>query len=120
MFWYMSCMQSVKVQGTYEGTNNMSLNKGGKGEQKISITIEQSGRDLNVSFETASGGRGKGTGKLTGDSAESISLQSTAAGCPGSYEASFKFAGENLIWSFKGQDCGGPMEGSGTATRAKL
>lgn len=40
MFWYMSCMQSVKVQGTYEGTNNMSLNKGGKPRRGLDVPIE--------------------------------------------------------------------------------
>jgi len=48
-----------------------------------------------------------------------MSLQSTAPDCPGSYDASFEFSGEAVSWSFKGQDCGGPMEGHGTAKRTK-
>src|SRR5882757_4073449 len=51
---------------------------GGQGEHKISIVVEQIENDLNVSFQTASGGRGKGAGKLTGSNVDSIPFQSTA------------------------------------------
>lgn len=109
----------ANVGGTYEGMNNVSYKSVGQGEQKISIYIEQIGSDLNVSFQSVLGGQGKGTGKLTGSQVKSISLQSTAPECPGSYEASFEFAGDSVSWSYKGKDCGGPMEGHGTAKRVK-
>ena len=32
------------VGGTYEGTNNAQYEKGGSGEQKISVVVEQTGR----------------------------------------------------------------------------
>ena len=55
------------------------LGIGGQGEHKISIVVEQIENDLNVSFQTASGGRGKGAGKLiTGSNVNSIPFQSTA------------------------------------------
>jgi hypothetical protein len=107
------------VQGTYEGTNQVTYGRGGKGEQTISIIVDQNGSELNVSFLAASGGQGKGTGTLTGDTLGSISLQSTIQECPGAYEASFKFAADAVSWSYKGQDCGGPMEGHGSAKRTK-
>jgi hypothetical protein len=108
------------VGGKYEGMNDATYKKGGQGEQKISISVEQNGSNVSISFQTADGGQGKGTGTLTGTVVNSISLQSTAPGCAGSYEGSFNFAGDSMSWSFKGQDCGGPMEGHGTAkgTRA--
>jgi hypothetical protein len=109
-----------KVSGTYEGMNIATYNAGGQGEQKITITVEQTENDLKVSFQTASGGQGKGTGTLKGNEVESMSLQSVAPGCPGSYDASFQFADETVSWSFKGQDCGGAMEGHGTAKRTKV
>jgi hypothetical protein len=46
-------------------------------------------------------------------------LLSTTPGCPGSYEASIQFASDIATWSYKGQDCGGPMTGHGTAKRTK-
>jgi hypothetical protein len=67
-----------KVGGTYEGTNKVTYQTGGQGEHKISIVVEQIENDLNVSFQTASGGRGKGAGKLTGSNVDSIPFQSTA------------------------------------------
>jgi hypothetical protein len=107
--------------GTYEGMINVTYKKGGQGEQKISITIEQIGKDLKVSYQTGSGGQGKGAGTLAdGGSSEGISLQSTAPECPGSYEASLKFADDTVTFSYKGDDCGGPMEGHGTAKRTKV
>jgi hypothetical protein len=109
-----------EVSGTYEGMNIATYNAGGQGEQKITITVEQTESDLKVSFQTASGGQGKGTGTLKGNEVESMSLQSTAVGCPGSYDASFKFADDAVSWSFKGQDCGGAMDGHGTAKRTKV
>ena len=50
---------------------------------------------------------------------DAMTLQSTDAGCPGSYDASFRFADNAVSWSFKGQDCGGEMEGHGTAKRKR-
>ena len=76
---------SLKVQGTYEGTNSFTLTKGRKGENKISIVVEQSGTKLNVSFVTAAGDLGKGSGTLTDNVVESLPLVSTNPGCPGSY-----------------------------------
>jgi hypothetical protein len=100
--------------------NDSTYDKGEKGEQKISITVEQNGSDVSISFETANGGQGKGTGTLTDTVVNSISLQSTTPGCAGSYQGSLKFAGDSMSWSYKGQDCGGAMEGHGTAKRTKV
>jgi hypothetical protein len=107
------------VAGTYEGTNSATYEKGGQGDQKISITIEQASGDLNVSFQTANGAQGKGSGKLMGNRVESFSLESTTPECPGSYKGSMEFPGDTVTWSYKGEDCGGPMEGHGTAKKVK-
>jgi hypothetical protein len=115
------CGASIpKVQGTYEGTNSSTYPNKGRGEQRISLVVEQMGNEVNVSFTTVGGGQGKGTGKLTGAVIEKFLLQSTAPDCPGSYEASIKFVDDTASWSFKGEDCGGPMEGRGTAKRTRL
>lgn len=108
------------VRGTYEGTNNVTYAKGARSEQKISIIVEQTGSELNVRFEAAAGAQGKGRGKLTGGVAEAVVLQSTTPGCPGSYNTSIKFASDTASWSYKGEDCSGPVEGHGTAKRKKL
>jgi hypothetical protein len=116
----MACSAPIpNVGGTYEGINKASYKSGGQGDQKIEVTVEQMGADLKVNFQSGGGGQGKGVGKLTGARVELISLQSTAAECPGSYEASFEFASDTVTWSFKGADCGGPMEGHGTAKRMR-
>jgi hypothetical protein len=116
----MACSAPLpNVSGTYEGINKASYKRGGQGDQKIEVTVEQMGADLKVNFQSGGGGQGKGVGKLSGARVESISLQSTAAECPGSYEASFEFASDTVTWSFKGEDCGGPMEGHGTAKRVR-
>lgn len=106
-------------EGTYEGTNTSTYKSGGEAEQKITINVLQSGDDLTVSFQTPTGGRGKGQGKLSGDAVNSLTLQSTVPECPGSYTGSLKFAGDTMSWSFEGSDCGGSMEGRGTAKRTK-
>jgi hypothetical protein len=108
---------SCGVTGTYEGTTNTSYKNGALSEQKMSMIVEQNGSDINVSYRTAAGGEGKGVGKLNGASVKSISLESTTPGCPGSYEASLDFSSDTVSWSFKGEDCGGPMEGHGTGKR---
>lgn len=108
------------VRGTYEGTNNVTFAKGVRSEQKISIIVEQKGSELNVRFEAAAGAQGNGRGKLASGVAEAILLQSTTPGCPGSYDASIRFAGDTASWSYKGEDCSGPVEGYGTAKRTKL
>lgn len=110
----------ANVGGTYEGMNNTKYENGGQGEQKISITVKQIGSAVNVSFQTASGGQGKGDATIAGVEVKSMRLQSTTPECPGTYDASLQFSGETVSWAYKGQDCGGPMEGSGTAKRIKL
>jgi hypothetical protein len=109
----------ANVAGTYEGMNNATYEKGGQGDQKISITIEQVSGNLNVKFQSANGAQGKGSGKLTGTRVDSMSLESTTPECPGSYKGSMEFPGDTVTWSYKGEDCGGPMEGHGTAKRTK-
>jgi hypothetical protein len=106
----------LNVTGKYEGMNHATYEKKGRGEQKLSLTIQQNGNDLNVNFETL-GGQGEGTGKLTGNRAEALSLRSTQPDCPGSYDASLSFVDNSVSWSYKGTDCGGVMEGHGTATK---
>lgn len=108
---------TTSVAGNYEGVNNANYGKNGQGDQKISIVVEQNGTDLKVKFQSAGGGQGEGTGTLKDNRAESISLHSTVPGCPGSYEGSLSFTGNTMKWLYKGQDCGGAMEGQGTATR---
>jgi TIR domain len=106
-----------QVSGTYVGMNEVTTAKGGEGAQKISIVVVQSHNNLNVTFETASGGQGNGTGTLTGNKVSSLSLKSSAPECPGSYDASLEFSGETVKWTYQGMDCGGSVTGHGTATR---
>jgi len=109
------------VRGKYEGTNSGTYKMGGAADQKIVIVVEQTGTQLTVSFETPNGGQGKGTGILEGNIVKGILLKSSAPSCSGSYEASLEFDNDDLIkWSYKGQDCGGPIEGQGTATKTKV
>jgi hypothetical protein len=112
--------QVVNVGGKYEGTNYTAYEKGGQGEQNISIIAEQIGDQVNVVFQTPLGEQGKGTGTLKRASIESMSLQSPTPGCPASYEASMNFTSDAVSWSFKGQDCNGTMQGHGVARRSKL
>jgi hypothetical protein len=106
-----------QVSGTYVGTNELTTAKGGEGTQNISVVVVQSQNDLNVTFKTASGGQGNGTGTLTDNKISSLSLKNTTPECPGSYGASLEFSGETVKWTYQGKDCNGPVAGHGTATR---
>jgi hypothetical protein len=108
------------IAGHYEGINHAIYKAGGEGEQNISIEIEQNGRSVTVSFRTPNNGEGKGTGTLSNNRVDEMTLQSTAPQCLGSYDASFEFANDSVTWNFKGRDCGGQMEGHGTAKRTKV
>ena len=110
---------ALNVTGNYEGMNYISYRNRAQAEQKVSITIQQNGSDLKVSFQTPNGGSGEGIGKLTGNRIEWISLHSTAPSCPGSYNGSMSFADNSLTWFYKGEDCGGAMEGHGTAPKVQ-
>jgi hypothetical protein len=111
---------NVNVAGTYEGTITTTYKSGGKGEQEISITVESTAwNDFKLAFKTAAGAQGQGVGKFENGTATSVSLQSTTPGCAGSYESSFKFGDDAVTFSFKGEDCSGPMEGNGTAKKVK-
>jgi TIR domain len=104
--------------GTYQGTNNATYKTGATGEQEIVVSVEQIGQDVKVGFQTP-GGQGAGNGTLTENRVQSITFQSTEPNCPGSYEGSMEFNGDAVSWSYKGQDCGGAMEGHGTARKSK-
>jgi hypothetical protein len=105
-----------QVGGTYVGTNELRAAKG-DGARKISVVVVQSQSNLNVTFKTASGDQGDGTGTLTGNKVSPLSLKGTAPECPGSYDASLEFSGETIKWTYQGQDCNGPVTGHGAATR---
>jgi hypothetical protein len=109
--------QALDVAGTYEGTNTVHLQSGGSGENKIRIIVNQNGEDVDVRFDAAGGGQGKGQGKLTGTDVKSMKLESTLVGCPGSYDASINFSDDLVTWFYKGSDCSGAIEGSGSAKR---
>jgi TIR domain len=113
---YTACGRNFA--GTYEGTNNATYKTGATGEQKILIDVTQSGQELKVSFQSP-GGKGEGSGTLSGSRVEAIALHSTEKNCPGTYNGSLEFVGDTMKWSYKGEDCGGPMEGHGSATKTK-
>ena len=50
---------------------------------------------MSISFQTVVGGQGKGTGTLTGTVVKSVTSRSTAPECPGSYDGSLKFVGDD-------------------------
>ena len=114
-----SASAALNVTGNYYGMNYIRYGNKAQAEQGVSVTIQQNGNDLKVSFQTPNGATGEGTGQLTGNRAESISLHSTTPGCPGSYDGSLSFANNSLSWSYKGEDCGGAMEGHGTAPKTQ-
>jgi hypothetical protein len=105
------------VGGKYEGTNYASYNAGGELEQKIIINVDQTGKDLKVRFAASPNGRGEGIGTLSNGRVDRMTLKSTEPQCSGSYDASFSFQNETVSWTFKGKDCGGAMEGHGTAKK---
>ena len=116
----LACGAAIpNVGGTYVGTNTTIYKRGPQGEQNISVIVAQTGNEVKVTFQTALGEQGKGVGTLKGTRVEALSLQSEVAGCPAKYEASIDFSGDTVSWSFKGEDCSGPMEGRGSAKRSK-
>jgi hypothetical protein len=114
-------INSKNFAGKYEGMNHTTYKTGAEGDQRISIDIEQTGNQLKLSFQTANGGQGEGTGVLEGNAVKTIVLKSSAPNCPGSYEGPLEFNDDgSMNWSFKGQDCGGQIEGYGTAKKGKV
>ena len=106
-----------QVQGAYEGAIKTNYNSGTEAQQKIWITLDQNATTVNVDFRTGNGAQGKGVGTLSGDTIGALTLQSTTPNCPGSYDGSIKFTDGSLTFSFTGKDCGGEMQGQGTAKK---
>jgi hypothetical protein len=76
-----------QIEGTYDGTNKFSQVRG---EHQISLTFQQSGREVTVTYRSALGGSGSGKGTIAGDVITAMPLRSEPS-CPGSYTASFKW-----------------------------
>jgi hypothetical protein len=108
-----------QVSGKYEGMNNVNYKKGATGEQKMTITVDQTGSQVKVSYQTVDGGQGYGDGTLDKTRVDSMQFQSTAPSCPGSYDASLSFNGNDLSFTFKGKDCNGEMQGHGNARKVQ-
>ena len=110
---------ATNIAGTYEGTLATNYKRGGQ-EEREDFDCHRGGRkQINSDLQNCVRWTGERCRDACRRRAKSISLQSTTPGCAGSYEASFKFADDTVTFSFKGEDCGGPMEGNGTAKRVK-
>jgi CHAT domain-containing protein/tetratricopeptide (TPR) repeat protein len=105
-----------QIEGTYEGT--FTINQV-TGEHQISLTFQQSGSEVTVTYRSALGGRGSGKGTIAGNTMATVSLRSEPS-CPGLFTASFKFSDDTVSFAYSGQDCNGPGQGHGVANKLKI
>ena len=105
-----------QIEGTYDGTFTLSQ---ATGEHQISLTFQQSGPEVTVTYRSVLGGRGSGKGTIAGSVITAMPLRSEPS-CPGLYTASFTFSGDTVSWTYSGQDCFGPAQGRGIAKKLKF
>jgi CHAT domain-containing protein/tetratricopeptide (TPR) repeat protein len=105
-----------QIEGTYEGTFTLSQVTG---EHQISLTFQQSGPEVIVTYRSVLGGRGIGKSTIAGNVITAVPLRSEP-NCPGLFTASFKFFGDTVSFTYSGQDCNGPAQGRGIAKKLKL
>jgi tetratricopeptide (TPR) repeat protein len=105
-----------QIEGTYEGT--FTINQV-TGEHQISLTFQQSGSEVTVTYRSALGGRGSGKSTIAGNIIATVSLRSEPS-CPGQFTASFKFSDDTVSFAYSGQDCNGPGQGRGIAKKVKV
>ena len=113
-----------QIQGTYVGTNTQTpagtaTMSEVPGEYKITLSFQQSGANVTATYLTLQGGRGRGTGTITGNAINAISFRSEIVNCPGSLTASLMFSDDIVSWTYTGQDCGGPVRGYGAAKKTR-
>ena len=108
--------KAEQIEGTYEGTFTISQ---ATGEHQISLTFQQSGPEVTVTYRSVLGGRGSGKSTIAGSVITAMPLRSEPS-CPGLYTASFKFSGDTVSWTYSGQDCFGPAQGRGIAKKLKF
>src|SRR5262249_33327066 len=92
-----------QIEGTYDGTFTISHLPG---EHQISLTFQQSGSEVTVTYRNALGGGGSGKGTLAGNVIATVSLRSEPD-CPGLFTASFKFSDDTVSFTYSGQGCSG-------------
>ena len=105
-----------QIEGTYEGT--FTINQVA-GEHQISLTFQQSGSEVTVTYRSALGGRGSGKSTIAGNIIATVPLRSEPS-CPGLFTASFKFSDDTVSFTYSGQDCNGPGQGRGIAKKLKV
>jgi CHAT domain-containing protein/Flp pilus assembly protein TadD len=105
-----------QIEGTYEGTFTLSQVTG---EHQISLTFQQSGPEVAVTYRSVLGGRGSGKSTIAGNVITAVPLRSEP-NCLGLFTASFKFFGDTVSFTYSGQDCNGPAQGRGIAKKLKL
>jgi hypothetical protein len=109
--------ETVKqIEGTYEGT--FTINQV-TGEHQISLTFQQSGSEVTVTYRSALGGRGSGKSTIAGNIIATVPLRSEP-NCPGPFTASFKFSDDTVSFTYSGQDCNAPGQGRGIAKKQKV
>jgi hypothetical protein len=75
------------VEGTYEGMNYIDYGTKGEAQQKIAVTVQQNGSDLEVSFETANGAQGEESWSRKSERGDKWSFCLTAGTlCPANQE----------------------------------
>jgi hypothetical protein len=102
-----------QIEGTYEGTFTLSQVTG---EHQISLTFQQSGPEVAVTYRSVLGGRGSGKSTIAGNVITAVPLRSEP-NCLGLFTASFKFFGDTVSFTYSGQDCNGPAQGRGIAKK---
>jgi hypothetical protein len=104
------------ISGSYEGTNTFE-SRGLKSDAQISLVIQLSGDKVTVTYKTATGATGSGTGAIsTATMMTKIMLESHPS-CPGSFATQFLFSPDAVSWVYTGQDCSGPQQGHGRAKK---
>jgi hypothetical protein len=102
-----------QIEGTYDGTFTINQIPG---EHRISLTFQQSGSEVTVTYRSAMGDGGSGKGTLAGNVIATVSLRSKP-NCPGLFTASFKFSDDTVSFTYSGQGCNGPGQGRGIANK---
>jgi tetratricopeptide (TPR) repeat protein len=105
-----------QIEGTYEGTFTVNQVTG---EHQISLTFQQSGSEVTVTYRSALGGRGSGKSTIASNIIATVPLRSEP-NCPGLFTASFKFSDDTVSFTYSGQDCNGPGLGRGIAKKLKV
>jgi hypothetical protein len=108
---------AVQSQTTYAGTWNGTYKSNLVDPTNVTLMFQQLGNTVTGTYLSQNGAQGVMSGTVNGSGQLVAKATQTTPTCRGTFNMVATISSGTLSWTFKGTDCLGTENGSGTATQ---